>query len=164
MVSVEVELWMHPTCSAAVAALRRNRLSAEAEMTVRTLALFDALVEKLRRSGEVTRALAELRPRSLATITYPKSQPPGWPSTAEGRAIEQSSRSTTLCSYQVDQLRSIVAVVDCVQEMFVVWLSATLTRPARPDGFIDDTDAAQATQALWSSLGHLLDLTWLERE
>ena len=154
---------MHPTCGAAVAALRRNRLSAEAEMTVRTLALFDALVEKLRRTGDVARALAELRPRYLATVSYPKSEPPGWPSTAEGRAIEQSSHSATLCSYQVDQLRSVVAIVDCVQEMFVVWLSSTLTRPPRADGFIDDTDAAQATPALWSSLGLMLDLTWLER-
>ena len=133
-------------------------------MIVRTLALFDALVEKLRQSGDVVRALAELRPRYLATVSYPKSQPPGWPSTAEGRAIEQSSRSATLCSYQVDRLRSVVAIVDCAQEMFVVWLSATLTQPPRTDGFVDDMDAAHAAQALWSSLGLMLDLTWLERE
>lgn len=88
---------------------------------------------------------------------------PGVAVDADGRAIEQSSRSATLCSYQVDQLRSIVAIVDCVQEMYVVWLSATLTRPLRPDGFVDDTDVAQATPALWSSLGLMLDLTWLER-
>jgi hypothetical protein len=49
-------------------------------------------------------------------------------------------------------------------EIFVVWLSVSLTAATRSDGFESDTDAALAQQSLWGKLGLLLDLTWLESE
>ena len=62
------------------------------------------------------------------------------------------------------RVRSVVGIVDCGNELFVVWLSVSLTGDTRSDGFESDTDAALAQQNLWSKLGLLLDLTWLESE
>jgi len=67
-----------------------------------------------------------------------------------------------LCLYQVQVLRSAVAIVVCAAEWYVVWLSASLTQKPRDDGFLDSADAASAGQSLNRHLGLLMDLTWLE--
>lgn len=162
--SVEVELWMHPTCFIAATALRANRRSAEAESATRTMALLDAAVAALRDSGDIASTLGTLRPRALACLDFPGSSINGWPASPDGRAIQQSCRSGWLCLYQMGRLRSSVGILDCGEEIFVVWLSSVLTGPPRTDGFEDDTDAALAQQHLWDKLGLLVDLTWLESE
>jgi hypothetical protein len=163
-VAVEVELWMHPTCFAAATALRANRDSAEAAATTRTIALLDAAVASLRESGDILSTLAALRPRPLATVEFLGSTLTGWPTTTDGQAIQQSCVSGRLCLYQMGRVRSVAGILDCGEEIFVVWLGAVLTAQTRADGFENDTDAALANQQLWNKLGLLVDLTWLESE
>ena len=107
--------------------------------------------------------LAALRPRNLAAVECMGSALT-WPATAEGRAFQSNCGSVTLCLYQIGLVRSVVGIVDCGNEIFVVWLSVSVTATTRSDGFESDTDAALAQQSLWGKLGLLLDLTWLESE
>ena len=162
--SVEVELWMHPACFAAANGLRANRDSAEAEATTRTMAFLDAAVAALRESDDILSTLAALRPRSLVSVEFLESTLMSWPTTADGRAIQQSCVSGRLCLYQIGRVRSVVGILDCGEEIFLVWLSADLMAHPRADGYENDIDAALAGQYLWSKLGLLVDLTWLESE
>jgi hypothetical protein len=108
--------------------------------------------------------LADVQPQPLARIEADASPLIPWPDTPEGREFDANCFSLDLCLFQIGQLRSGIAVVKCPEEIFVVWLSARVTDVPREDGFLDDTDAALAREALWGELDAILDLTWLESE
>lgn len=162
--AVEVELWMHPACYQSISALRAQPTSTEAEATTRSMGLLDSLVAGLKAGNGIPVTLAALRPRNLAAVECMGSALTTWPATADGRAFQSNCESVTLCLYQMGRVRSVVGILNCGNEIFVVWLSVSLTAATRSDGFESDTDAALAQQSLWGKLGLLLDLTWLESE
>jgi hypothetical protein len=128
------------------------------------MALLDSLVAGLKAGSGVSTTLAALRPRNLTAVECSGSALTTWPATVDGRDFQSACESVTLCLYQMGHVRSVVGIVDCGNEIFVVWLSVSVTATSRSDGFESDTDAALAQQSLWGALGLLLDLTWLESE
>jgi hypothetical protein len=127
------------------------------------MGLLDSLVAGLKAGSGISATLAALRPRNLTAVECMGSALT-WPATADGRAFQSNCVSVTLCLNQMGRVRSVVGIVDCGNEIFVVWLSVSVTAATRSDGFESDTDAALAQQSLWGKLGLLLDLTWLESE
>lgn len=156
---ITVDLWMHPAAKAILIPLAESRSKS---LVRRSLAVFDALVERCKELGAAEEAIAEVAPSPLVTLQYSGSDLRGWPATSDGHEIATSCWRAWLCMYQVGTLRSAIGILECAEEIFVVCLSAQVTAATRGDGFISDTDAALISQDLFSKLGLLIDLTWLE--
>lgn len=161
---MEVQLWSHPDCSAELEALLAEPGAPAKSWINRTLAILDSLVARLRETEARPDVLTDVRPQPLTRVSIdPISEPMlPWLEDRIGAELLLTCDRIELALFQVGRLRSTVAVMKCRDEIFVVWLEAHATPPPRDDGFIDAEDAAQAQQGLWSMLGRLLDMSWLE--
>jgi hypothetical protein len=163
-VPIEVQLWAHPQCQTELDRLLQEPDAPAKSWINRTFAVLDDLIDRWSQSDGEMDMLADLRPQPLVRVNGLASALIPWPDTAEGRQFEVRCTHLELALLQVEQLRSAIAVVKFPAEIFVVWLRVEVTDAPREDGFLDDTDAAVARDALWLELGAVLDLTWLESE
>lgn len=160
---MEVQLWAHPECDTELEGLLNAGGPAKGWIN-RTFAVLDGLVARLRETGAPPEVLTDVRPQPLARVSInPITEPMlPWLEDRTGAELLLTCDRIELALFQVGRLRSTVAVMRCRDEIFVVWLEAHFTPPPRDDGFIDADDAAHADQNLWSLLGRLLDMSWLE--
>lgn len=160
--TIETQLWAHPACESEVQRLLHEPGTPAKSWISRTFAILDELVDRCRKAGPGTDVLADFRPHTLARAEVTPSLL-AWPDTPEGREFA-AGESLNLGLLQIGRLRSAVAVLECPDEIFVVWLGAEVTAAPRDDGFVDDEDATLAEQALLGQLNAVVDLTWLEQE
>ena len=155
-----VELWMHPD---ALQAAQRLLITDQSRSVVRrSMAVFDSLVESCRTHATVSEAVQAVSPAPLARTEWLAPMVRNsWPSTPEGGEIAAACQEILLCVYQIGALRSVIAIVACHREWYVVWLKVEYGY-GRKDNFGDDTDTALAQQLLYGSLGLLTKLEWLE--
>jgi hypothetical protein len=164
-VPYEANLWARPECERRIDQLLRAPGAPAKSSINRTFAVLDALVTHHRDSRGALETIDELRPQPLA-----RARVVGvcgsleWPDTAEGREFARSCQSLELCLFQVGHLRSVVAIVICPRETFVVWLSAEYTDEPNDDGILDETALQLAQGELWGKMNDVLDLGWLESQ
>lgn len=130
---------------------------------LRSFAVFDSLVAHCAGSVDAAAAVSSVSPQPLTTVSWAGAAlTDSWPANAEGNEIRAGCQEPLLCLYQAKGLRSVVAVLVCAAERFVVWLSVESAPETVGNGFADATDAALAQQKLYESLELLTKLEWLE--
>ena len=151
---------MHPSVFGVLEPMLRQ--GALRSLVRRATAVLDALVAHCREAANIDQALAEVAPPPLALVRYRGADLHDWPSTKEGRELGAGCVEVVLCLCQLDTLRSVVAIVACAEEGYVVWLTARNEPGLHGNGFVDDAEAAGAAQTLHAELNRLMDLRWLE--
>ena len=159
----DAELWAHPECERQLDHLLDAPGVPAKSSNNRSFAVLDTLVARWRAAALEEEVLSDFRPEPLARLGIDPSLV-SWPAGEDGTRFRNEILRIELCLFQVGRLRSAVAMIVSLDEVFVVWLSAHLTGPTREDGFVDDEDAALAEQDLQGKLTRLLDLRWLEAE
>ena len=161
----EANLWARPECERQIDQLLKIPGAPAKSSINRTFGVLDELVKFHRESRGALETLDDFRPQPLA-----RARVVGvcgaleWPHTVDGREFAKSCQSLELCLFQVGHLRSVVAIVICPRETFVVWLSAEYTHEPNDDGVLDETDVQLAQGELWGKMNDVLDLNWLESQ
>lgn len=155
------EVWMNPVAHQRLMDILDHGWTRDKASVTDLLSLTDDLAERATRAyGDHVPDFMALRPVPLKSLAG--YFPTGWAATQEGAAIAARDPFAHLLLYQIDRVRSIVAILESGSEVFVVVLAADLTGKPRASGFLSDEDAVLAEQWMRGELGKLLDLSWLE--